>query len=686
MNIWKQLWSYTKKYKKYLFYSLSALMISTTVFIVGTLITKTVIDKYIMGIFKPLSVNETVKFSEHSVLYNGKYYTRIENPESEYSTEDTNSIILTKEGYVLVDRDVSREKAELENNKIVIDGNESDAKFQILSKDAMWNFYNPYLGSAIKLILLNFILYISAALLMYTCGYSLRILATKVVYDIRNDAFKQLQKLPIQYFSDYPDGKVVSYIVHDSNAIFGLYENTLLEIVKAIVQVVFIYIAMFALNVRLASYALIVLPIIIIWLYLYRRYVSANFKETREIQSNMNAMMNEQFHGIEIVQAFTYEDESITEFDKLADRFLEYKRRFAVLSAFYTDGLAHTIRRIAITITIVYFGRQFLNGSMLLSVGIVFAFVQYIDSAFAPLFWLFGVLNRFERAMVSARRIFDLFLNVPSSELSYSKESVELQGEVKFQNMSFAYDNENYVLKDINLEVPKGNTIGIVGHTGSGKSSLMNVLLRFYDYQKGDILIDGKSLKDYPIQSYREHIGMVLQDPVLFSGTLFSNITFDNNEVTEEKVLDIMRQIGAQSFVDKQPNGIYEPVTDMGKNFSVGERQLIAFARVMVYNPEILILDEATANIDTETEIMIQKALNVISQNRTTFIIAHRLSTVKHADQLIVLNKGNIVERGTHEELVEKDGLYAKMYQSQMREEYTHEVLKNNKKKLSLNM
>lgn len=684
MNIWKQLWGYTKTYKKYLFYSLSALMISTTVFIVGTLITKTVIDKYIMGIFKPLSVNETVKISKYSVLYNGKYYTRIENPESGYSIEGTSSIILTKKGYVLVDEDVSGEKAELENNKIFIDGNESDAKFRILSKDVVWNFYNPFLGSAIRLILLNLVLYILAAFLMYTCGYSLRILASKVVYDIRSDAFKQLQKLPVQYFSDYPDGKVVSYIVHDSNAIFGLYENTLLEIVKAVVQVVFIYIAMFALNVRLASYALIVLPIIIIWLYLYRKYVSANFKETREIQSNMNAMMNEQFHGIEIVQAFTHEDESIKEFDNLADRFLEYKRRFAVLSAFYTDGLAHTIRRIAITITIVYFGRQFLNGSMLLSVGIVFAFVQYIDSAFAPLFWLFGVLNRFERAMVSARRIFDLFLNVPSRELSYSKESVELQGDVKFKNMSFAYDNENYVLKDINLDVPKGNTIGIVGHTGSGKSSLMNVLLRFYDFQKGDILIDGKSLKDYPIQSYHEHIGMVLQDPVLFSGTLFSNITFDNNEVTEEKVLDIMKQIGAQSFVDKQPNGIYEPVADMGKNFSVGERQLVAFARVMVYNPEILILDEATANIDTETEIMIQKALNVISQNRTTFIIAHRLSTVKHADQLIVLNKGNIVEKGTHEELVKKDGLYAKMYQSQMREEHLHEELVSSKMEKSL--
>ena len=279
-----------------------------------------------------------------------------------------------------------------------------------------------------------------------------------------------------------------------------------------------------------------------------------------------------------------------------------------------------------------------------------------------------------------------MFLNVPSKELEFSTENLELKGNVEFKNLSFAYDNENYVLKNINLIIPAGNTIGIVCHTGSGKSSLMNVLLRFYDYQKGDIVIDGRSLRDYPVQTYRAHVGMVLQDPVLFSGTLFSNITFNNNDVTEERDLEIMSQIGAQSFIDKQPNGIHESVEDMGRNFSVGERQLIAFARVMVYDPEILILDEATANIDTETEIMIQKALNVISQNRTTFIIAHRLSTVKHADQLIVLNKGNIVERGTHEELVEKDGLYAKMYQSQMREEYTHEVLKNSKENFVLNM
>lgn len=685
MYIWKQLWAYTKPYKRFLFYSLFALMLSTTIFIVGTMMTKIIIDKYIMGMFRPVSVSNTIQDEKKSVFYKGKYYTRIEE-NSKLNILEKNSIILTKEGYVLINSDIADEKAEIKDNRLFINNKESNVGFNILTKDEVWNFYEPYVGSATLAVLSIFILYMAAACLMYTCGYSLRILATKVVFDLRKDAFKQLQKLPVQYFSDYPDGKVVSYIVHDSNAIFGLYENTLLEIVKAVVQVVFIYIAMFLLNVKLASYALLILPIIAVWLYLYRKYVSENFKETREIQSNMNAMMNEQFQGIEVVQAFTHEDESIAEFDVLADDYLEYKRKFAVLSALYTDGMAHTVRRLAITLTLVYFGREFLSGSMILSVGTVFAFVQYVDSAFAPLFWFFGVLNRFERAIVSARRIFDMFLNVPSKELEFSTENLELKGNVEFKNLSFAYDNENYVLKNINLIIPAGNTIGIVGHTGSGKSSLMNVLLRFYDYQKGDIVIDGRSLRDYPVQTYRAHVGMVLQDPVLFSGTLFSNITFNNNGVTEERVLEIMSQIGAQSFIDKQPNGIHESVEDMGRNFSVGERQLIAFARVMVYDPEILILDEATANIDTETEIMIQKALNVISQNRTTFIIAHRLSTVKHADQLIVLNKGNIVERGTHEELVEKDGLYAKMYQSQMREEYTHEVLKNSKENFVLNM
>lgn len=674
MSIWKQLWNYTKVYKKYLFYSLSTLLISTTMFIVGTMITKVIIDQYIMGIFRPVSVTDTIQDKKKSVLFNGKYYTRIDK-NNDTGIKEKNSIILTEEGYVLVTSDVSEEKAGISNGKLQINGEKSNIKFYTLTKDDVWNFYKPYLSTCVVIITLNLFLYLIAACLMYICSYSVRILASKVVFDIRKDAFKQLQKLPVQYFSDHPDGKVVSYIVHDSSAILSLYENTLLELVRAIVQIVFIYGAMFILSPKLAMYSLIIVPIITIWVYLYRKYVSVNFRETREIQSNMNAMMNEQFHGIEVIQAFTYEDDAIKEFDVLADEYLKYKKRFAVLSALYTNGMVHVLRRLTVTLTIIYFGRQFLGGSILLSIGTVFAFVQYIDSAFVPLYQFFSIMNNFERAIVSARRIFDLFLNVPSKELEYNNEKLTLKGDIKFDNLSFAYDNENYVLKNINLEVPRGNTIGIVGHTGSGKSSLMNILLRFYEYQKGDILVDGRSLKSYPVQTYREHVGMVLQDPVLFSGTLLSNITFNNDGISEEKVLDIMKQIGAQGFIDKQPNGIHEKVEDMGKNFSVGERQLIAFARVMVYDPEILILDEATANVDTETEIMIQKALSVISENRTTFIIAHRLSTVKHANQLIVLNKGKIIERGTHEELVEKNGAYAKMYYSQMKEEYMHEIL-----------
>lgn len=674
MSIWKQLWSYTRVYKKYLFYGLSTLLISTTMFIIGTMITKVVIDHYIMGIFRPYSVSDTIQNEKKSVLFDGKYYTRIEKNDN-IEVKEKNSIILTKDGYALVKSDVSDDKATIVNDELQINGEKSNIKFHILTKDNVWDFYEPYLSSCIVIIILNLLLYLTAACLMYICNYSVRILASKVVFDIRKDAFKQLQKLPVQYFSDYPDGKVVSYIVHDSSAILALYENTILELVRAIVQVVFIYGAMFILSPRLAMYSLIIVPIITVWVYLYRKYVSVNFKETREIQSNMNAMMNEQFHGIEVIQAFTYEDDATKEFDVLADRYLKYKQRFAVLSALYTNGMVHVLRRLTVTLTIIYFGRQFLGGSILLSIGTVFAFVQYVDSAFVPLYQFFSIMNNFERAIVSARRIFDLFLNVPSKELEYHHEKLTLKGDIKFDNLSFAYDNENYVLKNIDLEVPKGNTIGIVGHTGSGKSSLMNILLRFYEYQKGDIFVDGRSLKSYPVQSYREHVGMVLQDPVLFNGTLLSNIIFNNENISEEKVLDIMKQIGAQGFIDKQPNGVHEKVEDMGRNFSVGERQLVAFARVMVYDPEILILDEATANVDTETEIMIQKALSVISENRTTFIIAHRLSTVKHANQLIVLNKGKIIERGTHEELVDKNGIYAKMYYSQMKEESIHEVL-----------
>ena len=269
MYIWKQLWLYTKPYKKFLFYSVLALMLSTSIFIVGTMMTKIIIDNYIMGMFKPVSVSSAIQDEKKSVFYKGKYYTRIEE-NSNFDISEKNSIILTKEGYVLINSDISDEKTEIKDNRLFINNKESSIGFNILTKDEVWSFYKPYVGDSMIMITLIFSLYMAAACLMYTCGYSLRILATKVVFDIRKDAFEQLQKLPVQYFSDYPDGKVVSYIVHDSNAIFGLYENTLLEIVKAVVQVAFIYVAMFMLNAKLASYALLILPIIAVWLYLYR--------------------------------------------------------------------------------------------------------------------------------------------------------------------------------------------------------------------------------------------------------------------------------------------------------------------------------------------------------------------------------------------------------------------------------
>lgn len=664
MSLWKQLWTFVKPHQRMLYLSGMAMIASSMLFVAGTMITKVIIDDYIMGIFEPLVVTTDPEANNRSVAFDGLYYTRLSDSTEADTDAERATISLTSEGYIMVNGDYSGTEITTNAGIAYVNG-QNIGPYVILSGDDVWQFFSIDLTAAIMMIALNFLIYLITAALSYYSGLELRYLASKVVIDLREAAFLHLQELPIQYFSDYPDGKVVSYIVHDSGAIIGLFENALLELVRMAVQIVTVYIGMFILNAQLATYALVAVPVIAVWIFLYRRYAAKNFSATREIQANMNAMMNEQFSGIEVVQAFGAEQEVVTEFDKQNTEYLAYRKKFALLVSLFTDGVVHTLRRSIITIVLVYFGYELLGGMMVLSIGVVYAFVQYIDQAFQPLFSLFGVLNRFERSSVSAQRIFDFFLNKPGAMLEYGAIP-EIDGNIDISNLNFSYDGETPVLKDISLQVKAGQTIGIVGHTGSGKSSLMNVLLRFYPYQSGEILIDGHNLLDLPVQSYREHVGIVLQDPILFSGTLFSNISLDNPNISEQDVLDVIHQIGADAFIQKQEKGLQEPVHDMGKNFSVGERQLIAFARVMIYNPRILVLDEATANIDTETETMIQQALQVISRDRTTFIIAHRLSTIKYADQIIVLDKGIMVEKGTHNELLADDKFYRKMYDSQM--------------------
>ncbi|WP_325882518.1 ABC transporter ATP-binding protein [Mammaliicoccus sciuri] len=380
----------------------------------------------------------------------------------------------------------------------------------------------------------------------------------------------------------------------------------------------------------------------------------------------MNALINESINGMNIIQAFKQEKQIMNDFDEMNQAYLNNYKKIIQFDSLTEHNLLSTIRSIVFLMLIVVFGTQFLNSSVAISVGTLYILVNYITRLFDPLFGVLNVLGQLEQARVSCVRVFEM-MNVSEEKMPEHKIQLpeKIEGHVHFKDVSFAYNEGEYVLENINLKVEKGQTIALVGHTGSGKSSIMNLLFRFYDPTDGTIEIDGVPTIKTDKRDMRKHMGIVLQDPYLYTGTILSNITLDDPKVTREKAVESLNAVGGDRVLEHFKKGIDEPVIERGRTLSSGQRQIISFARALAFDPEILILDEATSSIDSETEEIIQKAMTVLSKGRTSFIIAHRLSTIKNADQIIVLDKGRIIEKGNHDELIKLEGQYYKMYQMQ---------------------
>jgi len=424
-----------------------------------------------------------------------------------------------------------------------------------------------------------------------------------------------------------------------------------------------IYITLFFLDWKMACIALLVIPLLIIWAILYRKYAAKYNHIVRGKLSDMNGMINESINGMTIIQAFGREKQMADEFNELNDEYYKYQNKLVLLDSATSHNLVGVIRSLTFIMFIWYFGGAELTGNRAISIGMLYAFVDYITRLFNPVTNIVNQLARLERANVASERIFDL-LDQPGEAVDDTRID-RYHGNVSFNHVWFAYKEEEYVLKDITFEAKQGETIALVGHTGSGKSSIMNLLFRFYDVTKGSITIDGINIQDYSRQTIREHMGIVLQDPYLFTGTIASNVSLDDPKISRETVEKALNAVGGERVLENLPGGVDEPVIEKGSTLSSGQRQLISFARALAFNPAILILDEATSNIDTETEEIIQHAMEVLKKGRTTFIIAHRLSTIKNADRILVLDRGEIVEQGTHEELLSLGGRYNQMYKLQ---------------------
>jgi len=518
-------------------------------------------------------------------------------------------------------------------------------------------------GPIITLLAIFFGLAVVTAILRYFQYLLLQTAANRVIQKMRNDLYEHIQTLPISYFDNLPAGKVVARITNDTEAIRNLYVTVLSQFAISGMYILGIFIAMFYLDPKMGAIVLFVLPILYIWMKTYRKYASKVNHIIRGKVSDMNAMINESINGMTIIQAFRREKQMETEFAELNDEYFRQQNKLLKVEAATSYNLVDVIRSITFVLFIWYFGGASLSTESVISVGMLYAFVDYITRLFNP---VTGIVNQFaqlEHSLVAAERVFNLMDR--EGEPVSDEKLARYEGNIQFENVWFAYNHEEYVLKDLSFKAKKGETVALVGHTGSGKSSIMNLLFRFYDASKGTITIDGMNIADMPRQTVRGHMGIVLQDPYLFSGTIESNISLGDPRITREKVQQSLDAVGGNRVLKNLSGGIDEPVVEKGSTLSSGQRQLISFARALAFDPAILILDEATSNIDTETEEIIQHAMEVLKKGRTTFIIAHRLSTIKNADRILVMDRGEIVEQGSHDELLVVDGQYAQMYKLQ---------------------
>jgi ATP-binding cassette, subfamily B, multidrug efflux pump len=486
-------------------------------------------------------------------------------------------------------------------------------------------------------------------------------LALEVIQALRMDAFTKVHQLGMSYFDRTPGGSIVSRVTNDTEAIKDMFISVLAAFIQNGVFVIGVFIAMFSLNVRLALYCLFILPVIIWIMKLYRHYSSIFYKDMRERLSELNAKLNESLQGMAIIQVFRQQKRLYQEFAQINDKHYAAGMKNIKIDGLLLRPAIDFVYIASIIVVLSFFGISAQESPV--EIGVLYAFVNYLERFFEPVTQMMMRLSLYQQAIVSGARVFALLDHEElAPQNAETSKAVIQEGKIEFRDVSFSYDGKRDVLKHISFVVKPGETVALVGHTGSGKSSIINLLMRFYEFDRGDILIDGISIRDYSREELRKHIGLVLQDPFLFYGTIKDNIRMYNHSLTDEQIVKAARYVQADTFIEKLPDKYDHQVVERGATFSSGQRQLVSFARTIAANPKILVLDEATANIDTETEGAIQEALAKMRKGRTTIAIAHRLSTIQDADQILVLHRGEIVERGTHQELLAQKGLYYKMY------------------------
>ena len=481
----------------------------------------------------------------------------------------------------------------------------------------------------------------------------------KVTAQLRDQAFLVMQQLPISYFDDKPAGKIATRIVNDTETLRTQFYNSCMYLVIHLMRFFFIMGVLFTINPMMGLLLCLMFPIFYGIQALYKRMTDKPMKDFFDSRSEINTQVNELLHGASMIQLYGQEERVIDEFDQTTDKMTVAYDRLVLADSIASWSLTEFLKYIVIAGILTIAGLSYLGGDLGMTAGFLFINLNYVIQLFDLMANLIRRLPDIRRSLETGERVLT-FLD--EKEEADATEEIQIdRAAVEFDQVTFAYEEGKPVLKDISIQAHPGQTLALVGHTGSGKSSIMNLLYRFYDPQEGEIRIDGQNIRHFSRESLRSHMGIVLQDPYLFSGTIASNVAMSQTDIDRDRVLDALKQVGALPMIQRLEKGIDHPVVEKGSAFSSGERQLISFARTLYMNPKILILDEATSHIDTETEEIIQKAMAVLQKGRTTFIIAHRLSTIQDADQILVLSEGRIVERGQHADLIAHGGIYAQM-------------------------